>query len=72
VGTQGETVSMGVYSDGSYGITKGLIYSFPCTCANGDWSIVQGLSVNAFSQGKMAATEAELVEERDAVAHLLK
>ena len=72
LGTQGETVSMGVYSDGSYGITKGLIYSFPCTCANGDWSIVQGLSVNAFSQGKMAATEAELVEERDAVAHLLK
>ena len=72
LGTQGKTVSMGVYSDGSYGITKGLIYSFPCTCANGDWSIVQGLSVNAFSQGKMAATEAELVEERDAVAHLLK
>ena len=72
LGTQGETVSMGVYSDGSYGITKGLIYSFPCTCSNGDWSIVQGLSVNAFSQGKMAATEAELVEERDAVAHLLK
>ena len=72
LGTQGETVSMGVYSDGSYGITKGLIYSFPCTCANGDWSIVQGLRVNAFSQGKMAATEAELVEERDAVAHLLK
>ncbi len=71
LGTQGKTVSMGVYSDGSYGITKGLIYSFPCTCANGDWSIVQGLSVNAFSQGKMSATEAELVEERDAVAHLL-
>jgi len=52
LGTQGETVSMGVYSDGSYGITKGLIYSFPCTCANGDWSIVQGLSVNAFSQAR--------------------
>jgi len=72
LGTQGETVSMGVYSDGSYGITKGLIYSFPCTCENGDWAIVQGLSVNGFSQEKMSATETELVEERDAVAHLLK
>ena len=71
LGTQGETVSMGVYSDGSYGITKGLIYSFPCTCENGDWAIVQGLSVNGFSQEKMSATETELVEERDAVAHLL-
>ncbi|MDA9297825.1 malate dehydrogenase [Pseudomonadales bacterium] len=72
LGTQGETVSMGVYSDGSYGITKGLIYSFPCTCENGDWAIVQGLSINGFSQEKMSATETELVEERDAVAHLLK
>ena len=72
LGTQGETVSMGVYSDGSYGITKGLIYSFPCTCENGDWAIVRGLSVNGFSQEKMSATETELVEERDAVAHLLK
>jgi len=72
LGTQGETVSMGVYSDGSYGITKGLIYSFPCTCENGDWAIVQGLSMNGFSQEKMSATETELVEERDAVAHLLK
>ena len=72
LGTQGETVSMGVYSDGSYGITQGLIYSFPCTCENGDWAIVQGLSINGFSQEKMSATETELVEERDAVAHLLK
>jgi len=70
LGTKGKIVSMGVYSDGSYGITKGLIYSFPCTCENGDWSIVQGLEINAFSQEKMSATEAELVEERDAVAHL--
>jgi len=71
LGTAGKTVSMGVYSDGSYGITKGLIYSFPCTCDKGDWSIVQGLEINAFSQAKMSATETELVEERDAVAHLL-
>ncbi|MBT8138141.1 MAG: malate dehydrogenase [Gammaproteobacteria bacterium] len=64
-------VSMGVYSDGSYGIEKGLIYSFPVTCKNGDWEIVQGLKINDFSQAKMKATEKELCEERDAVAHLL-
>ncbi|MFU8815131.1 MAG: malate dehydrogenase [Pseudomonadales bacterium] len=64
-------VSMGVYSDGSYGIEKGLIYSFPVTCSNGDWQIVQGRDVNDFSREKMQATEAELIEERDAVAHLL-
>ena len=64
-------VSMGVYSDGSYGIAKGLIYSFPCVCKNGDWEIVQGLEINAFSRAKMTATEQELAEERDAVKHLL-
>ena len=64
-------VSMGVYSDGSYGVAEGLIYSFPVTCQGGDWSIVQGVEVNGFSQEKMEATEAELAEERDAVAHLL-
>ena len=67
----GDWVSMGIYSDGSYGIAEGLIYSFPCTCSNGDWSIVQGLDINAFSEAKMRATEAELAEERDAVKHLL-
>ena len=67
----GDWVSMGVYSDGSYGIAEGLIYSFPCTCANGDWQIVQGLEINEFSQLKMDATESELIEERDAVGHLL-
>ncbi|WP_339339479.1 malate dehydrogenase [uncultured Oceanicoccus sp.] len=72
LGTEGDDwVSMGVYSDGSYGITEGLIYSFPCRCNNGEWEIVQGLSVNEFSEGKMKATETELTEERDAVAHLL-
>jgi malate dehydrogenase len=45
-------VSMGVYSDGSYGITEGLIYSFPCTCQDGDWKIVQGLEINDFSREK--------------------
>lgn len=65
-------VSMGVYSNGEYGIEKGLIYSFPCTCSNGDWQIVEGLDVSSdFSKDKMKATENELAEERDAVAHLL-
>jgi malate dehydrogenase len=64
-------VSMGVYSDGSYGITPGLIYSFPCVCKDGDWQIVQGLEINDFARAKMTATQTELVEERDAVAHLL-
>jgi malate dehydrogenase len=63
-------VSMGVFSDGSYNIAKGLIYSFPCVCKDGDWKIVQGLSVNEFSRSKMTATEQELIEERDAVKHL--
>ncbi|ERL56835.1 malate dehydrogenase [Psychrobacter aquaticus] len=69
---ENDWVSMGVYSNGEYGIAKGLIYSFPCTCSNGDWSIVDGVDVSSdFSKEKMAATEQELSEERDAVAHLL-
>jgi malate dehydrogenase len=64
-------VSMGVYTDGSYGIAKGLIYSFPCRCKHGDWEIVQGVEVGDFSRLKMQATEQELAEERDAVQHLL-
>ena len=69
---ENDWVSMGVYSNGEYGIAEGLIYSFPVTCANGDWSIVEGVDVSSdFSKEKMAATEQELSEERDAVAHLL-
>ena len=64
-------VSMGVYSDGSYDVDAGLIYSYPVRCAGGDWEIVQGVEVNAFSREKMDATATELAEERDAVAHLL-
>ena len=64
-------VSMGIYSDGSYGIQEGLIYSFPVTCNNGQYSIVQGLEIDEFSREKMTATETELAEERDAVQHLL-
>ena len=68
---EGDVVSMGVYSDGSYGIEEGLVYSFPCVCRNGDWRIVQGIEINDFSRTKMQATEQELKEERDAVSHLL-
>ncbi|RJG19904.1 malate dehydrogenase [Alcanivorax profundi] len=68
---EGDWVSMGIYSDGSYGIQEGLIYSYPCTCKDGDWTIVQGLEVNDFSRSRMQATEQELAEERDAVSHLL-
>ena len=68
---ENDWVSMGVYSDGSYGIEEGLIYSFPCVCKDGNWEIVQGLAIDEFSQEKMSATEQELKEERDAVQSLL-
>jgi malate dehydrogenase len=72
LGTDGDDwVSMGVCSDGSYGIQKGLIYSFPCRCSKGEWTIVPGVEVGAFSRTRMSATEQELAEERDAVQHLL-
>ena len=62
---------MAVPSDGSYGIREGVIYSFPVTCSGGDYQIVQGLDIDDFSRGRMQATEAELFEEREGVAHLL-
>ena len=71
LGTGGAVVSMGIHSDGSYGIGKGLIYSFPVTCADGQYTIVQGLEVKDFSRNLMQVTEKELGEERDAVASLL-
>lgn len=64
-------VSMGVPSDGSYGIAEGLIFSCPVICEGGDWRIVEGLEVNDFSRAKLDITEAELKEERDEVAGLL-
>ena len=67
----GGIVSMGVLSDGSYGIAAGLFFSFPIRCAGGDWEIVQRLSVNDYSRGKLDITEGELKEERDLVADLL-
>lgn len=68
---EGDWVSMAIPSDGSYGIAEGLIYSFPVRCVNGHYEIVQGLDVDDFSRERMLATEQELTEERDAVAHLL-
>ena len=68
---EGDWVSMAIPSDGSYDIEEGLIYSFPCTCKNGDYKIVQGLEIDEFSRQKMDATMKELKEERDEVKDLL-
>ncbi len=72
LGTPGDDwVSMAVPADGSYGIEPGIIYSFPCRCNNGKYEIVQGLEISDFSRERMDKTEAELREERNAVADLL-
>ncbi len=71
LGSDGEWVTMGVPSDGSYGILEGIIYGFPVTTQNGKYSIVQGLDIDAFSQEKMTATLNELLEERDGIKDLL-
>ena len=68
---KGDWVSMAVPADGSYGIEPGIVYSYPVRCKGGDWEIVQGLSIDAFSRGRMEATEAELREERAAIEDLL-
>jgi malate dehydrogenase len=67
----GDWVSMGVPSDGSYGIPPGVIYGYPVTCKNGEYQIVQGLSINEFSRQRMDATLKELLEERDGVKELI-
>jgi len=67
----GDWVSMAVPSDGSYGIPAGVIYGYPVTCKNGDYQIVQGLSLNDFSKQRMDATHKELLEERDGVKELI-
>ncbi|MEO1228555.1 MAG: malate dehydrogenase [Myxococcota bacterium] len=72
LGTPGDTyVSMGVPSDGSYGIEPGIVFGYPCRCKDGQYEIVQGLALGDFAKEKIAATEAELREERAAVADLL-
>jgi malate dehydrogenase len=68
---EGDWVSMGVPSDGSYGIPEGVIYSYPVTCRGGQYSIVQGLDIGEFSRQKMQATQRELLEERDGVKDLI-
>ena len=66
----GDWVSMSVPSDGSYGVPEGLVSSFPCTCAGGNYQIVKGLEIDAYSRTKIDASVAELQEERDAVKAL--
>jgi len=68
---EGEIVSMGVWSDGSYGVAKDLIYSFPVTCQDGKYTIVQGLDVDAFSREKLELTEKELQEEKEEASAFL-
>lgn len=63
-------VSMGILSDGSYGIEAGLVFSYPVTVLNGEVSIVKGLDINEFSLQRLRVSEAELKEERDAVRYL--
>jgi malate dehydrogenase len=67
----GDWVSMGVPSDGSYGIPEGVIYGFPVTCNGGKYEIVQGLSINEFSRARMVATHTELLADRDGVKDLI-
>ncbi len=67
-GTHGGWVSMGVPSDGSYDVPEGLISGFPCTCEDGEYTIVQDLDIDAFSREKIDASIAELVSERDTVS----
>ena len=71
LGSQGKWVTMGVASDGSYGIPEGVMYGVPVTTANGEYTRVTGLEIDAFSRERMDKTLAELEEERAGVAHLL-
>ncbi|MFN7572974.1 MAG: malate dehydrogenase [Betaproteobacteria bacterium] len=71
LGTNGHWVTMGVASDGSYGIPQDIIYGFPTVCAGGKYEVVKGLEIDEYSRSKMDATLKELLEERDGVAHLL-
>ena len=71
LGTAGKWTTMGIASDGSYGIPAGTMYGFPVICANGEYQMVQGLEIDAFSRERMDFTLKELLEERDGVQHLL-
>jgi malate dehydrogenase len=71
LGTNGKWTTMGVPSDGSYGIPEGVIYGVPTTCENGEYTVIKDLEIDTFSRSKMDATLAELEEERAAIAHLI-
>ena len=71
LGTNGKWVTMGIPSDGSYGIPKDTMFGFPVTTENGEYKIVQGLDIDAFSQERINLTLKELTEEREGVKHLL-
>ncbi len=70
LGTSGSWTSSSVMSDGSYGVPEGIISSFPCTSENGEWKIVQGLEIDEFSRGRIDASAAELVDEKNTVASM--
>ncbi len=71
LGSDGEWVTMGIPSDGSYGIPEGITYGFPCVTENGDYKMIQGLEIDEFSRERMTHTLNELLEERDGVKDLL-
>jgi malate dehydrogenase len=71
LGTDGKWVTMGIPSDGSYGIPKGIMYGFPVTCSGGNYQMVKDLEIDAFSRERMDLTLKELTEERDSIKHLL-
>ncbi|WP_313035198.1 malate dehydrogenase, partial [Massilia alkalitolerans] len=71
LGTNGKWTTMGIPSDGSYGIPEGTMFGFPVTTENGEYTIVQGLDIDAFSQERINLTLKELEEEKAGVAHLL-
>ena len=71
LGTSGKWVTMGVPSDGSYGIPDGVMYGLPVTCENGEYSVIKGLEIDEFSRGKMDVTLKELEDERAGIAHML-
>jgi malate dehydrogenase len=67
---EGDWVSMGVPTDGSYGLEEGIVAGLPCQCSNGEWSVAEGLEISDFSRSRIDASAAELREERDAVSQL--
>ena len=71
LGSNGKWVTMGIASDGQYGIPKDVMFGFPVTTADGEWKLVEGLPIDEFSQQRLDLTLKELLEEQDGVKHLL-